>query len=483
LCRAARAASIPCRSPNPISGEQAKQTRSARPKRGDEVEVTFDSLAFGGEAVARHDGFVLFTKHAAPGERARVRVINSKKNYGEAELLEVLARVPDRVDPLCPLFTICGGCSWQHLDIQTQRRWKEQTVKDALRTLPGAESIVVRPLVESPDTWRYRNKMEFTFARWPNGKLVAGFHKPDNWREILDVERCWLAPEAMETVLRAAVAEGDRQSCSAWDPRIHQGTLRQLVMRHSVAEDAFLAMLLTADRNVDFDAFARALMSAEPRLKGVAWGINDGRSDVARASDIIETRGEVTFEEQLGPYRFRVSLASFFQTNTRGALRLYETARAALDLTGKERLLDAYCGTGTIGIFCAGQAREVYGIELIQDAIHDARENAGRNGLHNTTFMAGDMRFALPVLMNSIEGRIDRLVVDPPRSGMERRALDQLLALRAPRIAYVSCNPTTMARDLGPAIEAGYTIEEVTPVDMFPQTYHIECVAKLSLKP
>lgn len=464
----------------PISIDQEKDLKkSSRPRKGDVVEVTFESLAFGGEAIARHEGFVLFNKHVAPGDRARVRITQSKKNHGESEVVELLATGPGRIDPVCPLFGTCGGCTWQHLDIETQRHWKARVVRDALRPLAGAAEITVHPLVPSPDTWRYRNKMEFTFARWPNGQLVAGFHKPENWREILDVEHCWLAPESMERLLRAAVAEGERQQASAWDPRIHQGTLRQLVLRHSVTENAILAMLLTGDRNIDFAAFAKALMRAEPALRGVAWGLNDGKSDVARAGVLLDSRGEQSFEETLGGLRFRVSMASFFQTNTRGAEKLYEAARDALELTGKERLLDAYCGTGTIGIFCAAGAREVFGIEIVQEAVQDARENAVQNGLGNTTFMAGDMRVALPLLLNAVEGRIDRLVVDPPRGGMEKKALDQLLALRAPIMVYVSCNPSTMARDLQCAVDAGYRVEAVTPVDMFPQTYHVECVAKL----
>lgn len=459
-----------------------QQQRPPRPKKGEAVEVAFDALAFGGAALGRREGFVIFTKYAAPGDRAKVRIHHSKKNYGEGELVELLQPSPDRIAPVCPLFTHCGGCSWQHLPIEVQRAWKERIVRDSLRAIPGGEAITLHPLVASPDTWRYRNKMEFTFARWPNGRLVAGFHRPDNWREILDVEKCWLAPEPVERILRAAVDEGVRQNLTAWNPKTHEGTLRQLVVRHSVAEDGFLALILTGDRAFDFGSFADALMRAEPRLKGIAWGLNAGQSDVARASDVLETRGADTLEEKLDDFTFRVSLASFFQTNTRGAAKLYRIVRDSLELTGKERLLDAYCGTGTIGIFCASGAREVYGIELVQDAIHDARENAARNGLRNTMFMAGDMRLALPAMMNAIEGRIDRLVVDPPRGGMERKALDQLLALRAPRIAYVSCNPTTMARDLVPAIEAGYAVECVTPVDMFPQTYHVECVAKLTLR-
>ncbi|CAN5356560.1 23S rRNA (uracil(1939)-C(5))-methyltransferase RlmD [soil metagenome] len=441
-----------------------------------------DALAYGGEAIARHEGYVLFTKYAAPGDRARVRVTKSKSSFGEAQLLEVIEPAPTRVDPPCPIFTICGGCSWQHLAIEEQRKWKERIVADALRPLPNFESIPVRALVASPDTWRYRNKMEFTFSRG-GGPLVGGFHKPGNWREILDVKDCWLAPESLIRVLRAAVTEGERQGAAAWNPSMHEGTLRQLVLRHSVEENSILAMLLTGDRNIDFDAIAKAMFAAEPTLKGIAWGLNPDRSDVARAHEILETRGAESFEEALGHLRFRISLASFFQTNTRGAAKLYEVTKNALELTGRERLLDAYCGTGTIGIFCADQCREIYGVEIIQEAVWDARENAARNGIQNATFMAGDMRLTLPRLLDSVEGRIDRLVVDPPRSGMDKRALAQLLAIRAPRMAYVSCNPSTMARDLQTAIDAGYRIEEVTPVDMFPHTYHVECVAKMALNP
>jgi 23S rRNA (uracil1939-C5)-methyltransferase len=445
------------------------------------IDVTFDTLSYGGQAIARPEGYVVFAKHAAPGDRAKVRVLKAKKNYAETEIVELVSPAAERAEPVCPLFGTCGGCSWQHLPIETQRQWKKRIVRDALRPLTGWEDIPVEPLVPSPDTWRYRNKMEFTFGRSAEGGLVAGFHKPANWREILDVEECWLAPESMERVLRAAVEEGRRQGCTSWDPRRHEGTLRHLVLRHSVKENALLGMLLTGDRRLNFDAMAKALFAAEPTLKGLAWGLNDGQSDVARASQILGQQGEETFDEQLGPYTFRISLASFFQTNTRGAERLYEVARDDLELTGNEQLLDAYCGTGTIGIYCARDVKRLYGIEIVQEAIWDARANAARNGIDNATFLAGDMRLALPTMMNAIEGNINRLVVDPPRGGMDKKALEKLLQIRAPLVAYVSCNPTTMARDLEAALAAGYRIEKVTPVDMFPQTYHVECVAKLRL--
>lgn len=455
---------------------------ATRPQKGTMLEVRFDSLAYGGEAVARHEGFVIFARYGAPGEKALVRITKAKKNHAEAKIVDIIEPAPERIDPVCPLFTICGGCSWQHIPIEVQHTAKERIVRDALRPLPIAAAIRVDPIVASPDTWRYRNKMEFTFARDQAGRLVGGFHRPSNWQEILDVERCWLAPESMERLLRAAVQEGERQGASAWDPRVHQGTLRQLVLRHCVETDEVLALLLTSDDRVDFQAFHRALKDAEPSLAGVAWGRNSGKSDVARAEEIYATEGSQYFEERLGDRHFRVSLASFFQTNSRGAEKLYEIVRDDLQLTGRETLLDAYCGTGTIGIFCASNVGQLLGIDIVREAVWDARRNAKRNGVTNATFLPGDMRATLPILLSSVEGRIDRLVVDPPRGGMDKKALAQLLAIQAPVVVYVSCNPATMARDLEAAVQAGYRIDRVTPVDMFPQTYHVECVTRLVLE-
>ncbi|MDX2176119.1 MAG: 23S rRNA (uracil(1939)-C(5))-methyltransferase RlmD [Candidatus Sumerlaeia bacterium] len=462
--------------------DDRKQSGAARPKKGGEAEVVVESLAFGGAGVARADGFVLFVPHTAPGDRLRVVVTKSKGSWGEARGRELLEAGPARVEPLCPLVGTCGGCNWQHVSIEAQREAKERIVRDALRQIAGLADAVVEPLVESPDTWRYRNKMEFTFgASRLDGGLVAGFHEAGNWRHILDAERCWLAPESMERALRAAVAEGARQGLSAWCPHEKRGTLRQLVVRHSVHEDALLALLLTGDESLDFPAFAAALRSAEPSLKAVVWGLNARDSDVARAERVLATDGDAFLEERLGGLRFRISPASFFQSNTRGAERLYEVVRGYASLTGAESVLDAYCGTGTIAQYCAPAAREVLGLELLTEAVWDARENAERNGLANCRFVSGDIRHTLPVALGSMPGRIDRVIVDPPRGGMERKALEQLLAIRAPVFVYVSCNPTTMARDLQQALEAGYRLDRVRPVDMFPQTYHVEAVARLVL--
>jgi len=456
-------------------------------RKGTNLDLRIDSIAYGGRGIGRHEGYVVFVPHVAPGDLVRVRLTKSKSSYGEAELVELLEPSPDRVEPPCTVYGRCGGCTGQHMSVATQQHWKARIVTDALRQIPGLDpsTVEIDPLVPSPEDWHYRNKMEFTFGQEsPEGPLKLGFHLPGNWKHILDVEKCWLQPEPLDRLLEAARREGKRQGLGAWNPVKHEGMLRQLLIRWSVAEQRALVALLTGSRDgLDFDAFRSALCEACPEVAGFVWGLNANRSDVARAEEVIASWGEETVVDRLDDLEFRVSLGSFFQTNTRGAEKLYSVAKDYLGLTGRERLLDAYCGTGTIGLFCARHAREVYGLELVREAVWDARENATRNGIDNATFMAGDMSATLPALLGGIEGPIDRLVVDPPRSGMDKKALAALLEIRAPVMVYVSCNPTTMARDLAQAVGAGYRLERLRPVDMFPQTYHIECVARCSLLP
>ncbi|MDK2970801.1 MAG: rRNA (uracil1939-C5)-methyltransferase [Candidatus Sumerlaeota bacterium] len=464
-----------------------RQAPSNRPvKRGDILEVDVDALVYGGRALARIDGYVVFIPHAAPGDRVRIRITKRKSGYAEGELLAVVEPAPERIAPPCSLFGACGGCTWQHLPIRLQEHWKERIITEALHPVRSLQDapIEIEPIVPSPQPYHYRNKMEFTFGRaTPDGPLKLGFHMPGNWKHILDVEKCWLQPGPLDALLAAAREEGMRQWLSAWNPMRHEGILRHLVIRWSEHEQAALVAILTGKRTgFDFEAFRKAIVAACPQIKGVMWGLNSGKSDVARAEEVLGNWGEQIIEERLGDLRFQISLQSFFQTNTKGAQLLYQTASDFLDLTGNERLFDAYCGTGTIGIFCAHQAKEVYGIELLREAVWDARKNAEANGLTNCTFMAGDMAAALPNLLKGIPGQFDRLVVDPPRGGMDKKALSQLLDLRAPVMVYVSCNPTTMARDLQIAVEAGYRVDRVRAVDMFPQTYHIECVTRCVLE-
>ncbi len=451
-------------------------------KRGQTIDVAIEKLTYGGRGLARTNGVVTFTPYTMPGETVRGTVEISKSSFAELQLNEILQPSEERVAPRCDLFTRCGGCSWQHIPEPIQHHWKHEIVREALYPIfkLQPEEFTLEPLVASPEFFGYRNKMEFTFGQTAaDPTLKLGFHMPGNWKHILDVTHCDLMPEPLNALLDFARKEAMRQNLDAWNPVKHHGTMRQLLIRWSVYEQKAIVAILTGDKKkLDFEAFATRCMEACPFVKGIAWGLNANESDVARPEEILAERGELTLMEQLEDKKFQISLGSFFQTNTLGAEKLYSVAREYLGLTGNETLLDAYCGTGSIGIFCADHASHVYGIEIIKDAIWDARMNAERNGLTQCTFMAGDMASTLPILVNSLTKQLDRLIVDPPRAGMDKKALQQLVDLNCPVLVYVSCNPTTMTRDLQTILEAGYKLERLCPVDMFPQTFHIECVAR-----
>jgi len=456
---------------------------SKRPaEKGTAIEVRIDSLAYGGRGVGRLDGMAVFVNGTMPGETVRAQVTKRKSAYAEATLLEVIEPSSRRQDPPCPLFGECGGCTWQHIAYEDQLAAKERIVRESVERIGGLENVEVRPIVPSPRPYHYRNKMEFSFGTADDGRPVVGFHRPGRWQDILEVPRCWLHPPEFDRVLDQVTRWAAEKNLRAYDGRTHLGFLRHLVIRGSKATGGIVVVLLSGESaDPGVEALCDRLCAACPHLQGFVWGLNTGLSDVARMERPLWNWGNSVLIDRIGALEFRVSPESFFQTNTLGAELLYETARKALDLDGRRRLLDAYCGTGTIGLYCAADCGEVWGIEIVREAVWDARENAARNGITNARFLAGDIKRALPTLLQSFNGRFDRVVVDPPRAGMEKKALAQLLALQAPALAYVSCNPTTLGRDLQVIRESGYDVDYLVPVDMFPQTYHIEAVARCRL--
>lgn len=451
-------------------------------EKGTEIEVTIDSLAYGGRGIGRLDGMAVFVGGTMPGDRVRALVVKRKSSYAETVLVEVIEPSPRRLQPPCPLFGECGGCTWQHIPYEDQLAAKRQIVRESIEHIGGLEGVEVRDIVASPQPFHYRNKMEFSFGTDDSGRAQVGFHRSGRWQDVLDVQRCWLHPDPFDQVLGEIRRWAHERGVGVYDSRTHQGFLRHLVIRGSAATKGLVVVLMTGEsRDPGVATLCEGLRAACPELQGFVWGLNTGLSDVARVERQLWTWGDTVLADRIGGLEFRVSPESFFQTNTLGAERLYETARETLELDGRQRLFDAYCGTGTIGLFCASRCREVWGIEIVKEAVWDARENASRNGIENARFLAGDIKQALPTLLTAFSGDFDRVVVDPPRAGMEKKALAQLLALRAPVLAYVSCNPTTMGRDLQVIHEAGYDVEYLVPVDMFPQTYHIEAVARCRL--
>lgn len=463
-------------------------------KKGGTIEADVTDVAFGGRGIARLGGMVVFIEGALPGDRVRATVTKRKPQYAEATATEILAPSEARLEAPCAVFGACGGCKWQNYAYDEQLKAKQRHVEDALRHIGKLQApYEMRTILPSPDSWNYRNKMEFSFG-WANqpgsravtaGPITVGFHMAGDFRKIVDVAECHLQPGPLNEVLgyiRESInAEAAREGnwFQPYDTVRHTGFLRHLILRFSATTGDFLVALITASGSWQgARAFADAFLARFPRCNGFIWGTNDGLSDVARIEKVKVEAGENTLTETLGDKTFRLSTFSFFQTNTPGARLLYDTVRDFAELSGQESVLDAYCGTGTIGIYLADKARRVVGIELVKEAVWDARHNARLNNASNCTFLAGEMRDVLPTVPATLGGGFDRVVVDPPRGGMDKKSLRYLIDIDAPVFVYVSCNPATLARDAQVLGEAGYRLEAVQPLDLFPHTYHVESVLK-----
>jgi 23S rRNA (uracil1939-C5)-methyltransferase len=440
-----------------------------RVERGHELELTIDTLAFGGAGVARLDGYVVFVRDAVPGDRVRAVVTKRKKAYAEARAVHVLEPSPQRVAAVADH----PGAPWQVLPYERQLEVKAEQVRDALRRIGGLEGYTLEPIVPAVEQWRYRNKLEYSFGTAAAGELICGFHAPGSWEHIEHLDDCLLASQPGNQARRAALAWCRERGLGAYDRRAQTGLLRNLVVREGRRTGDLQVRLVTSDARVDLDGFAEAVGAGS-----VLW---------TRAPDVGETttggitevlHGTETIDEELGGLRLRISADAFFQTNTEMAERLYAVAAEYADLQGWERLYDLFCGIGTIGLSLATRAGEVWGLEIVEEAIGDAMANARLNEIDNARFFAGDVRLAMRDLV-ARAGRPDVLVVDPPRAGLSAKVVRRVIEAAPKRLVYVSCNPTTLAPNAAQLVQAGYVLRRVRPVDMFPQTPHIECVALL----
>ena len=459
-------------------------------RKGQDLELEIESTAHGGAGVARMDGFVVFVRGGIPGDRLLVRVFRKKKAYAEARVLEVLRPSPDRTTPPCPYAGTCGGCTWQHVAYDRQLAYKRTHVAEAVERIGGVEGVPVYETLPSERVFGYRNKMEFSFSdrRWllpeelddPAAEkgFALGLHVPGTFHKIIDVEACLLQAPRGNDILGEVKAFARQSGLPAYGLKTHQGFWRFLTLRHSVSEDRWMVNVVTSEHRPEvMEALAETLTARFPEIRTVVNSINTRRAAIAVGEREHVPAGDGVLEDRIGPYRFRISAGSFFQTNTRGAETLYRTVAGFAGLTGGETVLDLYSGTGTIAIFLSPQARQVIGAELVPDAVEDARQNCAANGVSNCRFIAGDLRETL----SDLDRRADVLVLDPPRAGMHKDVLAGVLERGCPRVVYVSCNPATLARDLGVLSEA-YRVEEVQPVDLFPHTYHVEAVARLEKK-
>jgi 23S rRNA (uracil1939-C5)-methyltransferase len=437
--------------------------REPRPRHGEELELEVDSLAQGGRGVARANGYVVFVSGALPGDRVRARLTRAKRDFAEAQAVELLHRSPDRLADRClhggeP----CPGAPWQGLPYELQLEEKSRQVEAALRRLGHLDGFELEPAEAAVQTWRYRNKFEYSFGE-REGELACGFHRRGSWADVVDVQDCQLASEANNTARNRVRDWARAQMIPPQDRRRQDGVLRNLVVREGRRTGQTQTRLVTAPASIP---------KPPVDLHTVVDGPGGG---TAGPTGVL---GEEFLTEELAGLSFRISPSAFFQTNTEMAESLYEAVASCASLTGGERVFDLFCGVGTIGLVLARRAGEVWGIETVPEAVADAEENARRNGIANARFTAADVRLGARPLLETA-GRPDVVVVDPPRAGLSKKVVRRLIELGPKRIVYVSCNPTTLAPNAGQLTQAGYRLRRVRPVDMFPQTPHIESVALL----
>lgn len=453
-----------------------------RPRRGDILSLTIDDLAFGGEGVGRADGYVVFVRGGLPGDRLKVRLTEARSRFGKGVIEAVLEPSPERVEAPCPYFGQCGGCRFQHLAYPAQLRFKAKQVAECLARIGGVGAIPIRPIIGAPELYGYRNKMEFTVAAaGPPGQrtMTIGLHEANRYDRVLDIDRCLIQSEAMNELLAEARAFFAERKLPVYEQESGEGLLRFLVLREAKhTGEAMVNIVTSAPHLSELEPLALRLRRRLPQTASVILNVNPKKASVAVGVEEHLLAGRDHIREALGGLVFQISANSFFQTNTLQADRLFMLVEEFTELTGTETVVDLYSGTGAITLLLARRCRWVYGIEVAQAAVDDAQRNAKANGIENCTFLAGEVRSVLPQLI--ARGiRAEVVVADPPRAGFHPKALRALRTLGPQRIVYVSCNPTTMARDLGELARGGYRIEWVQPLDMFPHTPHIEAVARL----
>jgi 23S rRNA (uracil1939-C5)-methyltransferase len=441
-------------------------------QRDQELELSIESLAFGGNGVARLDGFVVFVRRGLPGDTVKARVTKVQRRHAEAVATEILTPGPVRVEAPCQHYPACGGCRFQDLAYETQVQTKHQWVADSLQRIAGLTDAPLEPIVPAASQFNYRNKMEYSFTQTEDGATL-GLHRAGRWDEVLQIDKCWITSDVDNAIRNTMIAWAREEKLTAYDQETHEGYLRHLMIRVGRNTGQALVQLVT-NRGERFDRERLIeVLTAIPEVKSIHWSINEG---------VNETElmwGEDAIEEEIGGLRFRVRPNAFLQTNTEMAEQLYAIAREFAGLTGSETVYDLYCGIGTIGISMAREAMTVWGIEISEESVACAIENQELNGIGNTAFFAGNVGEVLADLRTRA-GDPDVVVVDPPRAGLAGKALKRLGEIAAPRIVYVSCNPTTLAGDIKRlADDYGYRLVRARPVDMFPHTPHVECVALL----
>jgi 23S rRNA (uracil1939-C5)-methyltransferase len=456
--------------------------------------VLVEDYAAEGKSLARVDGKVIFIANAVPGDIVDIRLSKNKKDWAEGHIIAFRQYSPERVEPFCAHFGVCGGCRWQMLPYHRQLEYKQQQVEDNLRRIGKITLPAISPILGAENTVHYRNKMEYTFSNrrflLPHelndptvsaDQRVAGFHAKGLFDKVVDIDTCHLQAEPTNRIRKAVRDFGLRESLSFYDIRQHEGWLRNLQLRICTTGE-IMANLVLGYRDDDLtQKLAKDLLQQFPELTTLLYTINPKWNDSISDLEPRILFGKGYVIERMEDFQFKIGPKSFFQTNTRQGESLYRVTREFAALTGKETVYDLYCGTGSIGIFVSPRAARIIGVEVIDEAVEDARENAALNGVSHARFFSGDVTALCQDAFFEQEGRPDVIITDPPRAGMSERLVAKILEIAAPTVVYVSCNPATQARDLQ-WLDSKYAVTRVQPVDMFPHTHHIENIVQLKLR-
>ena len=457
-------------------------------------KVMITDIGAEGNALARVDNLVVFVPMLIPGDVVDIRVTRKRKKYLEGRVVRFHEYSADRVVPRCTHFGVCGGCKWQHLPYQLQLKYKEKQIKDNLTRIGKVELPEIIPIIGSSETYLYRNKLEYTFSdrRWlTNEEVVSGntfekegalgFHIPGLFDKVLDIKECFLQPEPSNSIKNSIREYAFRNDLQFFNLREQGGFLRTLVIRNSLEGKLMVIVVFFHEDVKNREGLLDHLASEFPQITSLMYVINSKRNDSLNDQDPILYKGESYLVEDMDGLKFKIGPKSFYQTNTKQALELYRLAKDFAGLTGKETVYDLYTGTGTIANYVADSAVKVVGIEYVEDAVRDAKINSEINGIKNTYFFAGDMKDILSEGLIKTNGKPDVIITDPPRAGMHGDVVKTIVSVAPDRIVYISCNPSTQARDIL-LLSEQYKVLKVQPVDMFPHTHHVENIVLLQKK-
>lgn len=441
--------------------------------------VDISGLTSEGFGVARIEGFTVFVEGALPKELAEIRIVKVLKKYAFGKLLRTLKTSPYRVEPSCGVVKRCGGCQLQHMSYEAQLQYKTQHVKYAIERIGGLKGITVHHAIGMENPWRYRNKAQFPVGM--DGDVMIGFYA-NRSHEIIDTPQCSIQDSVNDNIIQTIKAFIKKYDISVYNENTGKGLIRHIVTRKGFRTGEVMVCIVINGDNLPCDkALVEMLRSSVDGLKSVVLNINKKKTNVILGDKSKVIYGEDAIYDYIGEFKFRISALSFFQVNPVQTEILYSKALEYADLKGDETVFDAYCGIGTISLFLSKKAKKVYGVEVVPQAIENAKENAKLNRIENVEFMVGESEIVIPELYGKgIEA--DVIVVDPPRKGCDEKLLEVITQMAPKRVVYVSCNPATLARDLKYLSERGYEVKKVQPIDLFPQTVHVECVVRIQRK-